>query len=70
MARLEKLTRDKHSSLLRELIHYGQKSFIIWSQSVGDTEKKFYKSDTWKCEIRLRLELSTGLYNKHDYARN
>jgi hypothetical protein len=26
--RLEKLATDKHSSLLRKVVHYGQKSFI------------------------------------------
>ncbi len=26
--RLERLTRDRHSSLLRKIVNYGQKSFI------------------------------------------
>jgi len=30
--RLEMLARDKHSSLLRKFVNYGQKSFKHWTQ--------------------------------------
>jgi hypothetical protein len=38
---LERLARDKHSSLLRKLVNYGRKSFINLGRCVGDEEKSF-----------------------------
>ncbi len=36
---LEKLTRDKHTSLLRQIVYYGQKKFYNF-----DTKAQYYKT--------------------------
>jgi hypothetical protein len=51
-ARMERLARDKHSSLLRKIINYGRKSFI---RLVEGTDQ----STIWKMIFATKQKVST-----------
>jgi hypothetical protein len=45
--RLEKFTKDKHSSLLRKSVIYGQKSFLTLGPGFIVLKSTFFVTDSW-----------------------
>jgi hypothetical protein len=61
MIRLERLSRDKHSSLLQKFVNYGRKKFYNWTQ--GAQQKQSLTGEQNKLE-RFFLASSYSVYLK------
>jgi hypothetical protein len=65
LTRLERLTKNKHSSLLRKSVNYGCKKFIV--QAPGTSNKiceMIQKPKNWKTQKKLKQQNRLNLTRK------
>ncbi len=68
---LEKLTNDKHSSLLRKYVIYGQKSFITMGPGPSPTKSSTHAGSSLALKYKTRVEMTgSGKYNINYSCKN